>query len=223
MNIQDWGLIPYQDALRRQFDLVDLVHRDPTRETLVLCSHPPIVTLGRGTLPGDVFGWTGATAEVNRGGRATYHGPSQIVAYAILDLTQRGRDLHRHMRALESAVVAALGEFGVVAQGRSAQVDPEGRMVDATGVWIGARKVASVGIAVRKWVAFHGVALNVEAASSAIQGFKPCGFTSETMISLEEAVCGPADRRDVQARLTRHLCATLAVPAGARVASPREL
>ena len=99
ITIQDWGLIPYGHALQRQLDLVDLVHRELARETIVLCSHPPIVTLGRGTQPGDVFAWTGEAVEVTRGGRATYHGPSQIVAYPIMDLTSRGRDVHRHLNA----------------------------------------------------------------------------------------------------------------------------
>lgn len=209
LAVQDWGLVPYQDALRRQLDLADLVHQELARETLVFCSHPPVVTVGRATQAGDVFAWNGEIAEVNRGGRATYHGPSQIVAYPILDLTPRGRDLHRYMRVLEEAVVGALSAFGVDAQGRSLRQEAEGGEVEATGVWIGARKIASIGIGVRRWISFHGLALNVERDESAFRGLNPCGFSSSTMISLEEAVGGSVDRAAVQAELRDRLLSLL--------------
>jgi lipoyl(octanoyl) transferase len=119
ISVQDWGLIDYELALQKQTDLVDLVHQELARETLVFCTHPPVVTLGRGTKPGDVFGWQGPAVEINRGGRATYHGPSQMVVYPILDLNQRGRDLHKYMRNLETAVVRALSDFGISASGQN--------------------------------------------------------------------------------------------------------
>lgn len=206
MKIVDWGLIDYASALNQQVDLVDLVSRELSRETLVFCTHPPVVTLGRGTLPGDVDGWAGEIIEVNRGGRATYHGPSQIVVYPILDLNSRGRDLHRHMRALENAVVTAVAEFGLQAAGRALSDDG----VDATGVWLGARKLASVGIGVRKWVSCHGLALNVSYDAHAFQGLKPCGFTPATMISMEEALGRPVDRGAVQKILAQELMSALA-------------
>jgi lipoate-protein ligase B len=209
--IQDWGLIPYQEALRRQLDLVGLVSHELARETLVFCSHPPVVTLGRGTRPGDVFGWDGEVVEVTRGGRATYHGPSQVVAYPILDLNLRGRDVHRHMRLLESAVIEALSEFGAIATGRAARLEADGAQVEATGVWIGDRKIASIGIGVRRWVSFHGLALNVERDPAAFRGLKPCGFTPETMISLEEAIGRPVDRAQVQKALFARLARLLGI------------
>lgn len=206
IKVQDWGMVDYLSALQRQFDLVDLVHQELARETIVFCTHPPVVTLGRATREGDVFAWTGETVEVNRGGRATYHGPNQIVAYPILDLNQRGRDLHKYMRALEDAIVLTLADFGIAAVGRSIQTqDGDTEPVEATGVWIGSRKIASIGIGVRKWVSLHGLALNVEADPNAFQGMKPCGFTTETMISMEEVLGSKPDRAKVQASLQRHL------------------
>ena len=207
--VQDWGQVPFQDALRRQLDLVDLVHHELSREAIILCSHPPVVTIGRGTQPGDVFGWDGELVEINRGGRATYHGPSQLVAYPIIDLTSRGRDLHRYMRALEDAVIATLADLGIQAQGRSLQTEADGVEVEATGVWVGSKKIASIGIGVRKWVAFHGLALNVDHDPSAFRGLKPCGFTTETMTCVEDVLGSPVERARVQSALAENLIRAL--------------
>lgn len=206
LNVEDWGLIAYKEALSRQEEYVDQVARELRRETLVYCSHPPVVTLGRGTKEGDVFGWTGETFEVTRGGRATYHGPSQIVAYPILDLNSRGRDLHLYMRALEGAVLATLDSFGISSEANALQVeDGATEASPATGVWIGKRKIASIGIAVRKWISFHGLALNVEHDPAAFQGMKPCGFSPGSVISMEEVLGERPSRITVQTRLEREL------------------
>lgn len=211
LNIQDWGLIDYPLALQRQLDLVALVHQELARDTLVFCSHPPVVTLGRATRDGDVCGWVGETIEVSRGGRATYHGPNQIVVYPILDMNQRNRDLHKLMRTMEEAIIRTLADFGVKAEGRTLQVqDGEAEPAEATGVWIGSRKIASIGIGARKWVSYHGLALNVESDPNAFQGMKPCGFTTGTMISLEEILGARPDRARVQETLKRHLLDLLA-------------
>ncbi len=190
LNVVDWGLVDYREALTRQEDLVDRVAREQAHETLVFCSHPPIVTLGRGTKPGDVFGWSGDVLEVSRGGRATYHGPSQIVVYPILDLNSRGRDLHLHFRRMEQALLATVQHFGISsATGRSPQVeDGADDAVEATGVWVGSRKLASIGVAVRKWVSYHGLALNVEDDPRAFVGLKPCGFAPGTATSMQEVL-----------------------------------
>ncbi len=210
VGVQDWGLVDYQEALRRQMDLVGLVHQELARETVILCSHPPVVTLGRGTRPGDVDGWSGELVEINRGGRATYHGPGQVVAYPVIDLNHRSRDLHKYLRTLEDAIVATLAAFGIRAQGRSLQAAAPGEeAVEATGVWIGSRKVASIGIGVRKWVTFHGLALNVARDATAFKGLKPCGFSPETMISMEEVLGTDPGREAVRDKLARELLARL--------------
>lgn len=196
--VQDWGLIDYQEAFKRQMDLADLVHHELARETLVVCSHPPVVTLGRGTKEGDVDGWSGEIVEINRGGRATYHGPSQLVVYPILDLNHRSRDLHLFLRLLETAIVNTLAEHGISATGRSEEIE-------ATGVWVGPRKLASIGIGVRKWTTFHGLALNVEHDPQAFRGLRPCGFSPETMTSMEEILGRKPDREQVKASLVAHL------------------
>jgi len=198
LSVQDWGTIDYCLALQRQMDLVDLVHHELARETLVFCAHPPVVTLGRATREGDVFGFQGLVVEVNRGGRATFHGPGQVVAYPILDLNQRNRDIHQHLRNLEYAVVLTLAEFGIEASGRTLQELDAGGEQEATGVWVGAKKIASVGIGVRHWVSYHGVALNIEHDKNAFQGIKPCGFSADTMTSMEEILGSQVSHQRVQ-------------------------
>ncbi|MBN8538789.1 MAG: lipoyl(octanoyl) transferase LipB [Deltaproteobacteria bacterium] len=210
LAVEDWGLVSYKEALARQEEYVDQVARELRRETLVFCCHPPVVTLGRGTKPGDVFGWTGETYDVSRGGRATYHGPNQIVAYPILDLNSRGRDLHLYMRKLEGAILGTLQSFGVSALANTLQTedgafDPS----PATGVWIGDKKIASIGIAVRKWISFHGLAMNVDADPLAFAGMKPCGFAPGSVISLEDLLGTRPNRETVRARLETELLSQL--------------
>ena len=208
---QNWGLINYEEALKRQIELVDQVSQQLSPETIVFCAHPPIVTLGRATLPGDLFSWQGDVINVSRGGRATYHGPSQLVAYPILDLGVRGRGLQQFFRQTERALIQTLEEFGIKASGRSRQMQ-DGIEVEATGVWIGSRKIASIGIAVRKWISFHGLALNLDHDLNAFQGMKPCGFTSNTMTSMEEILGRKVERSQVETALLKNLLAFLTAP-----------
>ncbi|MEQ1878584.1 MAG: lipoyl(octanoyl) transferase LipB [Bdellovibrionia bacterium] len=186
IKIVNWGLIEYQEALNQQLELVEMVQVDPKNETIIFCAHPPVVTLGRATEPGDVSGWTGPVHEIQRGGRATYHGPSQLVVYPILDLDSRGRDLHGYIRGLENAIIATLGCFGL--EGKAEK--------GATGVWVGDKKVASIGIGVKKWVTYHGLALNVRHDPQAFQGINPCGFEAGTMTSIEELLGTAVEQED---------------------------
>src|SRR5207248_1756693 len=122
---------------------------------LVICTHPPVVTLGRGTkINEDLTGWSGSTVETSRGGRATYHGPNQIVIYPILNLKSPhnnfpAQDVHAYLRALETASVTVLRETGLSnAEARTTRAGD----ISLTGVWVLDRKIVSIGIAVRKWV-----------------------------------------------------------------------
>ncbi len=201
---QNWGLVEYEEALIRQTELVDLVSREQARETIVFCSHPPVVTVGRATQSDDLLSWNGKVVEVSRGGRATYHGPSQLIAYPILDLNLRGRNLHKFFRQIEDAIIRTLLEFEIEAFGRSLQKMDED-MVEATGVWVGPRKIASIGIAVRRWISYHGLALNIDSDPGAFQGLKPCGFSPETMISMQEILGQKLDRSRIEMSLYKNL------------------
>jgi lipoyl(octanoyl) transferase len=178
------GRISYTDALAIQEDLVARKLADPAEpEHLLLLEHEPVFTIGRtqdqtslrtpNALPYPVH-------VINRGGQATYHGPGQLVAYPILDLRARGQDLHRYLRALEDIVIATCAALGVVA----------GRREGLTGVWVGAKKIASIGVGVRRWITMHGFALNVCGPLDGFGHITPCGIVGVGMTSLEEECPG---------------------------------
>jgi lipoate-protein ligase B len=149
---------------------------------LVLVEHEPVVTVGRGARAAGVHTAL-PVVEVERGGGVTAHGPGQLVGYPIVPLADH--DLHGHLRRIEAVLVRGLAAFGVAAAARAG----------ATGVWTeapgGPRKLASIGIAARRWVSYHGFALNVTTDLAIFAGLDPCGFDAAVMTSLE-AVLGRA-------------------------------
>lgn len=148
-------------------------------ERLLLLEHAPVFTIGRTPDRSSIFDESRLRAPlftIGRGGQATYHGPGQLVGYPILDLTQRGRDLHKHLRVIEELLIVALGECGV----------PARRREGLTGVWVEDRKIASIGVGVRRWISFHGFALNVTRASlPPFADITPCGIGGVVMTALE--------------------------------------
>lgn len=197
MYFEDWGLIPYKEAVDRQIKNVHEVIGGG-EERIIFCSHPPVVTLGRSTRSGDNFGWQGECVEVSRGGRATYHGPGQIIVYPILSLNKESlkrkkRDIWHYLRTLEMAIVKVLEIYDLKAQGKSLHESLQGEE-QATGVWVGDKKIASVGVAIKNWVTYHGAAINVDYDSEAFQGIHPCGYNSQVMISLEELLDKKIDK-----------------------------
>lgn len=189
---EDWGLIPYVEAQEKQLKYLEQVSSEDSAGYIIFCTHPPVVTLGRGTLEGDITSWTGELVEVSRGGRATYHGPSQLVVYPIINLKKatkfrKEREVVGFLRNLEGAIVNTLAEFEIKAEGRSMQKkSQEDSAADETGVWFQDRKLASLGIAVKKWITYHGAAINLTKDSTAFTGIKPCGFLKDISITLEE-------------------------------------
>ena len=172
------GRLTFEKALALQEELVEALQRGQTDETLILLEHEPVFTIGRtrdrsslrSSLPYSVF-------ETNRGGQATYHGPGQLTGYPILDLNKRGRDLHLYLRFLEDYLIRFSVGFGVTAQRR------EG----LTGVWVGERKLASLGIGVRKWISMHGFAINIlKSSTPPFSSITPCGLAGVEMTSLEQ-------------------------------------
>ncbi len=177
MKIVTPGRLTYAQGLELQEATVTRLHSGIGEETLILLEHEPVYTMGRhpdrkslgvtGDLPHPLF-------ETNRGGQATWHGPGQLVGYPILDLARRGRDLHRYLRAIEEFLIGILGQFGISARRREGQ----------TGVWVEERKIASIGVGVRRWVTMHGFALNVENDLAAFGRIIPCGITGVRMTSM---------------------------------------
>lgn len=201
MKFVDLGLIDYTVAAQAQLDAVASVSSGEA-ERVFFCQHPSIVTLGRGAATADLQGWDGPITQTSRGGKATFHGPSQIIIYPILNLKKdrelfRSGDLHGYLRTLENLTCNALAAIGVP---EVTTKTSESKEQSFTGVWTRNKKIASIGIAVKKWVSYHGIAINVEHDPNAFRGINPCGFQSSVMTSVEEAIGEP--RRE---QLTDHL------------------
>ncbi len=184
LDLTPRGPVPYLEVHELQRRLHEERASDLGDDLVILVEHEPVVTLGRGTARADARNPARPAVidpdrfpiiEVERGGEATWHGPGQLVAYPIVRLGPDERDLHRLLRSLEEAVIAVAGDFGVAA----------GRRAGATGVWVGQRrKLASIGIAVARWVTWHGIGLNVSCDLAAFGAIHPCGFDATEMTSL---------------------------------------
>lgn len=183
-HVLDLGTADYREVWQRQLALVEGRQTGANGDTLIVVEHPHVFTLGRRReshqnvlAPGDV-----PVIEIERGGDVTYHGPGQLVAYPIVLLEDGERDLHKFLRNLEEAVIQTCARVGLVAD----------REPGKTGVWtsteLGRKKLCSMGIACRKWVTFHGLALNVTTDLSYFRRINPCGFEASVMSSLATLV-----------------------------------
>ena len=194
LDVRRLGRTKYEDSYRLQQELVLERVEGRIPDTLVLTEHEPVITLGRAANRSDVEGVALPVFEIERGGEATWHGPGQVVAYPILQLSGDRRDLHRLLRDLEEVVIRVLSEFGV-----------EGRREEAkTGVWIGGKKVCSIGVAVRRWVTWHGLALNVHNDLRAFLGFNPCGLDPQVMTRLADHADVPPATFLIEVLLIKH-------------------
>jgi lipoyl(octanoyl) transferase len=173
------GLISYEEGLLLQQEQVDAILSEMGSDTVFLLEHTPVYTIGRlrdQSSLRDPSSLPFAVHETNRGGQATYHGPGQIVGYPILNLNSRGRDLHDHLRKIEEALISTCIHFGIKASRRDG----------LTGVWVEDRKLASIGVGVRKWVSMHGFAINITQESlPPFFAITPCGLDGVSMTSLE--------------------------------------
>jgi lipoate-protein ligase B len=181
--------------------LRELRRRQVVPDLLLLTEHPPTYTCGRSTRPEHLLMDAAGRArqgivvsEVERGGSATYHGPGQLVGYPILDLRPRGSDVHQYIRDLEETLMRTLAGFGLEAQ----------RRAGLTGVWIGAHKVAAIGIHVRHWITMHGFALNICPDLEHFKGIVPCGLSSEAVTSMARLLPEPPAIEAVAGELKRH-------------------
>ena len=172
------GRIAYAPALAMQEEAVAARIAGESNDRIYLLEHDPVYTIGRqrdrsslghAPLPHPV-------EEINRGGQATFHGPGQLVGYFIFDLQKLTPDLHLFLRWIEDGLVALLADYGLTAQRR------EG----LTGVWVEDRKIASIGVGVRKWITMHGFGLNVGSDLSGFEAITPCGIQGVTMTSLSK-------------------------------------
>ena len=181
----DLGLIDYRDAWDKQKQVFTAIKHNKQEAVLILCSHNPVITIGRSgsrtnilAQPDDLNIKGIRVFEVERGGDVTYHGPGQLTAYPVFDLALLKKDIHWFLRQLEQVILDLLSEFGI-----------EGaRKPGLTGAWIGSKKVASIGIAIKNWITFHGLNINIKKSDTAnFKLLRPCGMDIE-MVSLEEAL-----------------------------------
>ncbi len=175
LQVIELGRTDYYHARKLQKRLVDLRRLGKIPDLLLLTEHNPVITLGRGAsmsnllVPRSVLKDKGvALCESERGGDITFHGPGQAVAYPIIDLNNRGRDLHAYLRDLENLAIAVLGEFGLKGSTKKGM----------TGAWVDNHKVAAIGVAVSRWISYHGLAINVTTDLEYFKLINPCGITS---------------------------------------------
>ncbi len=198
--VYDLGLVPYRAALAFQHRAVEIRSHGDSSDALYIVEHEPVLTVGRS---GQGESLRAGSAElsrrgievipVERGGDVTYHGPGQIVGYPIvsLDGLPGGRDLHRYLRDIEQALIDCLGALGMAAE----------RRPPYTGVWVGEQKVAAIGVAVRRWVTFHGFALNLDPDLSHFDLIHPCGIRHLGVASIRSLLGQAPPRETVLAHL----------------------
>jgi lipoyl(octanoyl) transferase len=208
LDVVDWGRTAYREAWQRQEELVAARNEGRARDTLVFTEHNPVFTMGARRGAEQNLLWQEAElarrgvelVTTNRGGDITYHGPGQIVGYPIVNLAAR-KDLHAYLRFLEDVMIASVARFGLTAD----------RNPGKTGIWIERRKIAAIGVAVKKWTTFHGFALNVNTDLAPFTGIIPCGITAAdgTVTSMHLELGRPIDLAEVKLTLAKEFRARL--------------
>ena len=197
---QDLGRISYKEALELQHRAVSARALNQSGDVIYFAEHEPVLRAGRAgqaeslRVPKALLRARGVeVVPVERGGDLTYHGPGQIVAYPILALASlpHGRDLHRYLRDLEEVLIRTLATYGL----------PASRRHPYTGVWVGDRKVAAIGVAVRRWITFHGFALNVDPDLGHFEWIHPCGIRNLGVTSMRALLGEAPPRAEVLARI----------------------
>ena len=196
----DLGRIEYGKALALQRKLAERRAKGELPDILVLLEHEHVITLGKKTTPENLRPQQVPVFQVERGGDATYHGPGQLVGYPIVKLEDH--DVRRHVLTIEKALISAVGRWGI-----------EGKMVEGhPGVWVGGRKLASIGVAVTNWVTYHGFAINVNTKMSYFELIRPCGLDPETMTSMRRLLGKPIDLEEVKRAVAEEYSEALGEP-----------
>jgi len=203
LTVRRLGRVPYADALALQRARVDLRRAGEVGDELLFVEHPHVLTLGvRGDggrshilATADTLAARGVEIhETGRGGDITYHGPGQIVGYPIIDLNPDRRDVHRYVRDLEEVLIRTAADYGVEAA----------RVQGLTGVWVGAEKLAAIGVRIARWITSHGFAFNVTTDLDYFGLIVPCGVADRGVTSLARLLGHPVDCVEVEERIVVH-------------------
>ena len=194
MNLEDWGLIPYDVALRKQEDIFNskvnkkLLSQSDISQDFIVCQHPHVYTLGKHGKSANLLAneeflkkINATFHHINRGGDITYHGPGQIVGYPSLDIDSLGLSLRTYIEAVEESVVRLMKDYSINCE----------RLKGATGVWIDAhsskaRKICAIGVKASRGITMHGFALNVNTDLTYFNYINPCGFTDKGVTSMKQ-------------------------------------
>jgi lipoate-protein ligase B len=186
------GKVDYKRVLHWQRGLVRMRHEGLARDTIILVEHPPVITVGRNGHEENYKNLKSEPIFIERGGDVTYHGPGQLVVYFIFNLARRGRDLHQFMADIQQGIIDTLKHLGIKAK----QGD------EHTGVWVGQKKIASIGVAVKRWITFHGAAINLNTRLSDFKKVNPCGLKADVMTSVGQIL----GKRVSFKKFSRQLC-----------------
>jgi lipoate-protein ligase B len=193
-TVLDLGTREYAEVWAKQLELVGARQRDEIPDTLLLVEHPHVITAGRSAHRENLLDLGDIPLyEIERGGDVTYHGPGQLVGYPIFRLREGERDLHAYLRKLEEGIIRALARFGLTGT----------RKPEWTGVWTTdlSRKLASIGVAVKRWVTLHGFALNVSTDLGRFAAINPCGLDAAVMGSMLGELGRPVEMAAVKAAI----------------------
>ena len=217
LAVRSLGIVPYDEALALQRDLVEQRRRGEIPDHLLLLQHPHVITLGVRTADAQShivadaarLAARGVTVhETGRGGDVTYHGPGQLVGYPILALEPGRQDLHRYVRDVEETLIRAIARFGISG----------GRIPGLTGVWVGQEKVAAIGIRVSRWVTSHGFALNVTTDLDYFGLIVPCGIRDKGVTSIARVLGREVPMAQVEAAVVDAFCDVFGRAAGGGIA-----
>lgn len=217
LQIHHLGRVPYTEAYALQQRLCDEQLAEQVPDTLLLLEHMPVITLGRAFQPEHLLTDEASLAKqgielirTDRGGSATYHGPGQLVAYAILDLQARRLDLHSYLRLLEETMLRTLADYGIAGS----------RDARNAGVWVNGAKIGCIGLHVRRWVTIHGCALNVEPDLRPFELMLPCGLEGVGATSMAQLLGHSVGVDEVRPRFAMHFAELLDAKTEKAQASP---
>jgi lipoate-protein ligase B len=199
LEVIDLGRADYAETTQLMLELVDEIVAGEKGDHLLRAEFDSVLTVGRGAKSSAYEQLGVPVHDISRGGKVTYHGPGQLVIYPIIALRDKARDLHAYLHALEAAMINVVGDFDLTGV----------RDERNTGCWVNNHKVASIGVAVRKWVTYHGVALNVNTDLDWFKRFDPCGLEPDVMTSMQQQLASTVDMVQVKNSVVNHLQQTL--------------